>query len=122
MSTETTEQYFQYYTQKIGDISRQLGLAGAIITWTFDYSLNLPGFHPTLLWALALIVFSLLVDVAQYAVGAILWKQAWLEDSTKLAKNCTGIVNTTLGFTAVKVVLMMASYIVLGTFFLSNLT
>jgi hypothetical protein len=122
MAEETTEHYFQYYTQKAGDIARQLGLVGAVITWTFNVALKSEGFNSVLLWVLALIFLSLSIDAIQYIIGSLLWKNEWNKDSSKKAKDCTGTVRTLLFFIGIKLVVMLIAYFVLAVFFVSNFT
>lgn len=77
--TEKTEVEFKYYTQKAGDVARQLCFAGIAIIWLFHTAANGDGeaakvaipdhFKSSAGWLIA----ALVVDAAQYLAGSVLW-------------------------------------------------
>lgn len=78
----TTEEQFCYYTEKAGDIARQLGFAGLALIWLLHAAEHSDGGIGVALDAgfrapIILIVISLAVDALQYLVGSLLWGLAY---------------------------------------------
>lgn len=66
---------FRFYTSKTSDIARQLAFAGIALIWIFkteapDKTVLL---HPFLHNAGFFIVLGLVLDIAQYLAGSIIW-------------------------------------------------
>jgi len=121
MSKETIQDYFAYYTQKSGDIVRQLGLVGVGIVWTMHTILNEKSINLELKCILFIISISLAIDLMQYVVGSILWGINWHNASTGAASHtCKKTIWTTVGFIAVKITVMCVAYIQLILYFWSN--
>ncbi len=86
MAKETSEDEFKYYTQKAGDIARQLSLAGVAIIWLFHTTvpgasneINI-GIPIQFRLPVLLFVVSLGLDAVQYLVGSFLWGLAFHDD------------------------------------------
>ena len=117
---ELTEDEFKYYTQKAGDISRQLGFAGIAIIWLFhaavtgdktvtQLAIPLEFFEPLkwLIWALS-------IDAGQYLFGSLLWGIAFSKHPTVAAysnhlSNQIAIAASVL-FIAVKLIVIVIAY------------
>src|SRR5271155_4679353 len=76
----TVEERFYYYTQKAGDVCRQLGIVGVVIVWVFHSTVS-QAVSATLplrfRWPVILIVISLAIDAIQYIWGSIVWGWKW---------------------------------------------
>lgn len=77
---ETVADQISYYTQKAGDLSRQLGLAGIAVIWLFKISsdqgnltIQSPLLPEKLYLPLILIIASLTLDSIQYLIGIFGW-------------------------------------------------
>lgn len=65
---------YDYYTGKTSDINRSLALAGVAIIWIFRNPESSQALFPeTLLIPLWFLVISLILDLLQYFLGAMLW-------------------------------------------------
>ena len=65
---------YSYYSGKVGDLLRQLGLGGIAIIWAFKGPNDrVPIVPPPLILPTALIAASLACDFMQYAAGAVTW-------------------------------------------------
>ncbi len=74
MKIEFVRGRYEYYSGKVGELTRQLGLGGIALVWAFkgpnDKSPIIP--VPLILPA-ALIALSLGCDFLQYVLGALFW-------------------------------------------------
>lgn len=120
MAKETSEDEFKYYTQKAGDIARQLSIAGVAIIWLFhitvpDSSGNINlGIPIQFKLPILLFVVSLGLDAAQYLAGSFLWGLAFHADPAGDAyqnecKNIAAIIIPVLLIIA-KLGFMVAAY------------
>ena len=87
---DTREEYY-FYSGKVSDIVRQLGLAGIAIVWLFRIESSGKAFIPKpLIPAAFLLLTSLALDLSQYAAGAAIWnrfnRQKEIELEEKLTK------------------------------------
>lgn len=124
MTQETSENEFKYYTQKAGDIARQLSFAGVAIVWLFHIAISDPSGttklgiplqfqHPLLLF-----VLSLGLDAVQYLLGSILWGWAALDDTKSGAAYQIKPANVfaiaiPVGLIFAKLAIMIAAYVYL---------
>ncbi len=116
----SAEEEFQYYTQKAGDIGRQLGLAGLAVVWLFHFAVadetGSPaiGLNESFKTPVILFIASLGLDALQYLLGALLWGIAFHQDSGGRAyqdkgPNIAAIV-VPVYLIAVKLILMAVGY------------
>ena len=113
----TIEEEFLVYTQKAGDISRQLGLAGVAAIWIFSmkHSVTQETFSLSsdFKWPLLLIIISLGIDALQYAVGSIILGHEWFcndsgSEPAKAQKMKAAILFCMI---LIKLFIMVAAYI-----------
>jgi hypothetical protein len=116
----STEEQFCYYTEKAGDIARQLGFAGLALIWLFHVAASgqdagiavklSTGFK----CPIQLIVASLAIDALQYLAGSALWGVAYITKPTGQAFENRGWNISAIVFPSVlivvKLVLMIAAY------------
>jgi hypothetical protein len=113
---ETVEDHIAYYTQKAGDLTRQLGLAGIGVIWLFRFTTTSGLTIPTeFSLPAALIVLSLALDLTQYLVGISFWGDVWLRRGGGADKVSAhpNVVILMLAIVTVKVVAMLLAYCVL---------
>lgn len=121
---ETIESQFAYYTEKAGDVVRQLGLAGVGAIWIFRATrIAENGAQVTEIPRLfyisgLLIILGLAIDVLQYIVGSVSWGEAYLGEKdpahkmapdTK-ASELPGHVCRMYAFIVTKLTLMAIAY------------
>ncbi len=73
--SETVESAVGFYSEKAGDISRQLGLAGIAVIWLFSEGKIPAAFHPPLF----LILLSLFLDVFHYVFATLRFTPEYLK-------------------------------------------
>ena len=74
MKLEDTREAYQFYTGKVSDIIRQLGLAAIALVWVFKSDVNgRPVIPPELITAAEFTVVGLGLDLLQYVTGAAIW-------------------------------------------------
>jgi hypothetical protein len=74
LKLQDTRAEYYYFTGKVSDIVRQLGLAGVAIIWVFKTdSAGRQTIPEGLLPAGILILLGLATDLLQYAAGTIIW-------------------------------------------------
>tara|TARA_R110002073_G_scaffold322749_1_gene499516 strand:- start:1160 stop:1534 length:375 start_codon:yes stop_codon:yes gene_type:complete len=123
MSKETAHDYFGYYTQKAGDIVRQLGLVGVGAVWTLHTILDESpesAFDHELKFTLVLICMSLSVDLLQYIVGSVVWGINWHNNAEQKAHTHTLTIGLTAAFIAFKLIIMGLAYLMLLLIFLEK--
>jgi hypothetical protein len=118
---ETVEDQISYYTQKAGDLSRQLGLAGIAVIWLFKISNQQVNASTQVLLPeslhlpLILIVVSLALDSFQYLLGIVIW--GYIVAVKKGLKNpgtdYTGRVIFLIIIVGLKVLIMFVAYVIL---------
>jgi hypothetical protein len=82
---ETVESLLSYYTQRAGDVCRQLGLAGIGVIWLLHTSTpnaaTPPSNQPFAEWqrrALIWLTGALALDALQYILGTVIWGWKYL--------------------------------------------
>jgi amino acid transporter len=118
------------YTSKASEITRQLSLAGIAIIWLFknpDRDENL--LHPNLKCSLLLLSFALFFDLVQYIAGGITWivffrkqEKKYIDDtSDPEIKAPTTMSIPIYIFYALKIILMLISYILIFLYLMKKL-
>jgi hypothetical protein len=114
---ETVEDQISYYTQKAGDLSRQLGLAGIAVIWLFKVSSgSVAVISQQFSLPFALIISSLGLDLLQYFAGIVLWGGLWLKDQQNATRSIGGFklqVVLMIVIAALKVAIMLLAYLIL---------
>ena len=87
MKLEDTRAEYYYFTGKVSDIVRQLGLAGVAIIWVFKTeSAGRQTIPEGLVPAGVLILLGLATDLLQYAAGTIIWDRFNRKKENELEK------------------------------------
>jgi hypothetical protein len=74
MKLKDSKEYYSFFTGKVSDIVRQLGLAGIGLVWVFKIDLNgKPVIPPDLITAAKWVVIGLGLDLLQYVYGSFVW-------------------------------------------------
>lgn len=115
---DTVLEQVKYYSEKAGDVVRQLSLAGIAIIWLVHGTRVEKGgtifgtpLGNDLKWPVILIVGGLFADAFHYAIGALLWSFQTHSDTID-SHRCIQIVN---GFVVVvKILLVLVGYVCLG--------
>lgn len=119
---ETIEDHVGYYTEKAGEICRQLGLAGIAAMWIFkmgNYEQTPSGIQtpslPNSFYLPALfIIISLGIDAVQYLIGTFVWAQLWHSGAgARNPGDFKGRVITLLVIVTVKLSVLFVAYILL---------
>jgi len=114
---ETIGDQLAYYTQKAGDLNRQLGLAALALIWLFKANPTAGQTHYAILsssfkWPLALIITSLAIDALHYFVGTLVWFVQYLrstKDTPAYDQGCPVGCLVTLGLS--KLLFMFAAFV-----------
>ena len=120
--SETVEDQVIFYTQKAGDVSRQLGVAGLALVWLF-HTANVPFGSSVIGTALEqdlrlptiYIVVSLALDGVQYFIGSALWFWKYVTGSSGVNASTFPLIikiNITLVF--LKLLAMIVAYGLIG--------
>lgn len=74
MKLEDSRENYYFFTGKVSDIIRQLGLAGIGLVWVFKVDVGgKPAIPPDLVIAAKWIVIGLGFDLLQYVYGTLAW-------------------------------------------------
>src|ERR1035437_2730243 len=128
MKLEDIRDNYQYYSQKISDIIRQLGFAGIALIWIFKNVEGNRQFIPTeLLLPTLLIIISLGLDSFHYISGTLIWGiynrikelKGTKEEYDFLAPNYINWI--TLFFFWSKIIVMVLAYIFIFIFLYGKL-
>ena len=118
---DSVYEQLKYYSQKVGDVVRQLALGGVAIIWMIhashvakDGSLFGTPIANDLRLPIILIVIGLLLDVLHYAFGALMWTIHSYRNSQSDVDShkITLVVNFVLA--SLKVIVVIVAYSVLG--------
>jgi hypothetical protein len=118
MKLEDIRDNYQYYSQKISDIIRQLGFAGIALIWIFKNVDGNKQFIPSaLMLPTLLIIISLGLDLFHYISGTLIWGiynrikelRDIKEDDEFLAPNYINWI--TLFFFWTKIIVMVVAFI-----------
>jgi hypothetical protein len=76
------------YTAKASEIIRQLAFGGIAIIWLFKTTINGKDvIDRFLIYPLAVLALTLLIDLFQYLLGAIIWKRFFRREEQKRERN-----------------------------------
>jgi len=90
LKLEDTRAEYYYFTGKVSDIVRQLGLAGVAIIWVFKTESEGKKTIPEgLVPAGVLILLGLATDLLQYAAGTIIWDRFNIKKENELEEKRT---------------------------------
>ena len=126
--TEWREEY-EYFSSKASDINRSLALGGLAIVWIFkNTDPTMPMLDKAFLWPLLLLVFSLLSDLLHYLVGGLTWyhfycyheRETPLDEQSDISAPRWKRNIITLLF-LIKVILMLAAYVLLARIILNRI-
>lgn len=129
MKLENVREYYEYFSGKISDIVRQLGLAGIALIWVFKTEVAGKQVIPAdLMTSAKLIVMALGLDLLHYITGTIVWgsynsikeRQGIKQDKEFLAPR--KINWPALFFFWTKIFTMLAAYVYILRFLLSHVT
>jgi hypothetical protein len=74
LKLEDTRAEYYFYSGKVSDIARQLGLAGIAIIWIFKAEVSgIKDIPDALIPAGIFLLLGLTADLFQYAAGTVLW-------------------------------------------------
>jgi hypothetical protein len=113
---ETVDDIYLYYTQRAGEVSRQLCLAAVGAIWVLQSSgsnsgsVGLRPLPHDLKVCLVFTVLSLTVDLLQYIVGIFVWYSVFASTPPGELKNHLGRAKVMLIFVATKLALLIAGY------------
>lgn len=99
---------FRKYTNKAGDISRQLGLAGIALIWLLHGQAVTAPLKDNLNFAFWCITISLTLDILQYIIGSAMWGINSSEDD---ATSCKLTIRISVAFIFLKLVTMFLGYV-----------
>jgi hypothetical protein len=117
MNVKDCHEFYYFYTGKVSDIVRQLGLAGIAIVWLFKSEAGGRIVLPNLLvWAAVLVLAGLVVDLLQYVAGSLCWGfYGRCKDRAKVPEEefrAPGWINTpAIACLMLKVPLILAAYV-----------
>lgn len=117
MKLKDSRESYYFYTGKVSDIVRQLGLAGIGLVWIFKVEASgRPVLHTDLLVAAKWIVIGLGLDLLQYAYGTLAWGiyNRWKENEGTGENDefeAPPLINwPTIGFFSLKVGVILWAY------------
>jgi hypothetical protein len=117
MTLQFLRERYGFYSGKLGDLLRQLGLGGIAIIWAFKGPTDKTPIVPTpLILPTALIASSLACDFMQYVAGAIAWgiysrRKEKQKIATTVEFEAPDWINwPALFFYCIKIPLMIAGY------------
>lgn len=85
MNLDTLHDDKDYYSGKLGDLSRKLNYSAIAIVWIFSKTTeNTFTLSGLLWWALLFCIFSLLVEVFQYLYGYIVYDRYYMYAEKKI--------------------------------------
>jgi hypothetical protein len=128
MKLEDVRENYQYFSQKISDIVRQMGFAGIALIWVFKTDTGgkqvVP---PELLPAAKLIVVALGLDLLHYICGTLVWgiynrikENKGTDEATEFL--APQVINwPALALFWLKIVVMVIAYIYILVFLLAKM-
>ncbi len=119
----STEAHLAYYTEKAGDVMRQLSFAAIAMIWLF-HSSGAPAdssalAHPMeylLRLALIFVATGLLLDATQYFLGSILWNAAYIRKPEEPVFSFKWSLWITFFLIYLKQIVLLGGYVLLGAF------
>jgi hypothetical protein len=82
MAEKTKLDFYFYYSEKAGDIARNLAFVGFAVIWIFHVELSGRDIIPrTLLGSAIFLALSLIFDLTQYVLSASYWGLCTLKDA-----------------------------------------
>lgn len=77
MEENEPRERYRFYSEKVSELSRQLGFAGLAVIWIFkvDWQGKASFTDQKLIWAGMVIIIALGLDLIQYLAGAVVWNR-----------------------------------------------
>ncbi len=112
----TPEDLYLYYTQKAGDIGRQLAIAGIALIWLVHVGISGEAsafstpLDPELRSAVVWIIWSVAFDAVQYLWGSIVWGYTYYKNEVYDINKAKFALWSPTVFVALKLIFVLVGY------------